>query len=134
MNTNDVIVRLRAFHAGRPLPRGTTKRTYVADNKDVLIVSFVKMGGESRPWGIAFGKPDADPKIVVVPEARNRDLVAGMVAKFAPVLLRHLRHPTQEGQELEGWENLDPLRQLWLPNDSHLDMLHHLAYAYARTT
>ena len=134
MNSNDVILRLRAFHAGHPLSRGTTKRTFVADNEDVLIVSFVKMGGESRPWGIAFGKAGTVPKVVVVPEARNRDLVAEMAVKFAPVLLRHLRHPSQGNPILDNWEYLKPIRQLWLPNESHLDMLHHLAYAYARTS
>lgn len=114
MNSNDAILRLRAFHAGRPLPRGATKRQFIADDEDVLIVSFVKMGGESRPWGIAFGKAGKIPKIVVAPEARNRDLVAQTSAAFAPALLRHLRHPSQGNPILDSWEYLKPIRQVWL--------------------
>lgn len=61
--------------------------------RDVLIVCFVRMGGESAPWGIVFGPPDKAPTILTVPEPRNRDFVAAMVARFAPALLKHLQHP-----------------------------------------
>src|SRR5262245_58791455 len=91
------------------------------------------MGGESRPWGIAYGHLHSEPTILIVPEGRNRDLVADMCAEFAPALLRHLRAPAYLVDEPTSWGDLDPLRQIWLPNGSHLDMLHHLAYAYTFT-
>jgi hypothetical protein len=91
------------------------------------------MGGESRPWGIAYGHADGEPTILWVPEGRNRDLVADICAQFAPVLLAHFRTPKYATPEPEEWQDLAPLRQLWLPNPSHLDMLHHLAYAYTFT-
>jgi hypothetical protein len=124
---------LRAFQQGRPLPKGETLHLAICDDPDVLVVAFVRMGGESRPWGIAFGRPDQQATILTVPEGRDRDLVADMCAGFAPVLLEHFRTPRYVLEEPAQWEDLAPLRQLWLPNGSHLDMLHHLAYAYART-
>jgi hypothetical protein len=56
-----------------------------------------------------------------------------MVASFAPVLLTHLRHPEHSGEGIEGPNHRLPLRQVWLPNPTHGDMLHHLAYAYTFT-
>jgi hypothetical protein len=87
------------------------------------------MGGESAPWGLAFGRPNKAPTILSVPEPRTRDDVAEMINRFAPVLLTHLHHP-QHSPFGPDPEQPVPLPQVWLPNDSHLEMLHHLAYAY----
>jgi hypothetical protein len=129
----DVYRQLKAFNAGKPIPNGESKRFHLVSDKDLMIVAFVRMGGESRPWGIAYGTPNKPPKLLSVPEARNRDLVAEMVVEFATALLKHLRHPSFSSTAVEQKSDLEPLRQVWLPNDSHLDMLHHLAFAYART-
>jgi hypothetical protein len=88
------------------------------------------MGGESRPWGVAYGHPGAAPTILSVPDGRKRDLVAAMVARFAPTLLHHLRDPVDVEEPPAGPEGLRPVRQVWLPNGTHLDMLQHLSYAY----
>lgn len=130
MNTLEIVRRLKAHHAGRPLPRGETRQVHPAADPDLLILSFVRMGGESRPWGIAFGRPDQEPTLLTVPDARKRDDVAAMAARFAPTLLRLLRCPTEVDDPPDTADDLDPIRQVWLPNPSHLDMLHHLAYAY----
>jgi hypothetical protein len=86
------------------------------------------MGGESAPWGIAWGNPDESGEYLAVPEPRNRDLVAEMVADFAPTLLEHFAHP--DYLDANSYQEL-PYPQLWLPNATHLDMLHHLEYSYA---
>lgn len=133
MNEREVIRRLKAFHKGRPLPRGETQHVHIAGDADVLIVAFVRMGGESRPWGIAYGHPGGRPTYLTVAEARNRDLVAEMAARFATVLLRHLRTPGYGSQDPASPDDLLPIRQVWLPNATHLDMLHHMAFAYTFT-
>src|SRR5437870_4708194 len=88
------------------------------------------MGGESAPWGIAHGLSGTKPTILTVPEGRNRTLVADMAAEFAPALLRHLRHPDYDRASPKSPDDIGTLRQLWLPNGTHLDMLHFIAYAY----
>lgn len=133
MMSREVVRRLRSFHEGRALPKGATKHLAVVDDPGLLVVAFLRMGGESRPWGIAWGHPGSDPETSWVPEGRNRDLVADMCAEFAPVLLEHFRTPGYASLEPAAWEDLAPIRQLWLPNPSHLEMLHHLAYAYTFT-
>src|SRR5437773_2070337 len=96
MTSHDVVRRLRAMAKGRPLPNGETLRVPKLGasviESNTLILAFVRMGGESTPWGVAFGHPGKRPEILTIPEARNRDAVADMMAAFAPVLLEHLYH------------------------------------------
>ena len=132
MQSDAVVRRLHAWHEGKPLPLYSTLHFPMAKDEDLLILAFVRMGGESAPWGVAVGNPGAEPTILNVPEARNRDMVADMVARLAPTLLRHFRHPEYGGRpDVEN--DLVPLRQLWVPNRSHLDLLHAIAYSYTFT-
>ena len=133
MSSREAVRRLQAYRDGKPLPRGETQRVHIVDDANLLIMAFVRMGGESRPWGIAFGTLGKTPKFLTVPEARNRDLVAEMVVEIGSNLLRNLRQAEHTGTELETWQDLAPLKQIWLPNSTHLDMLHHLAFAYCWT-
>jgi hypothetical protein len=96
-----------------------------------LIIAFVRMGGESAPWGVAFGPP-GKATVLTVPEPRHRDSVAEMMAKFAPSLLNHLQHPEHGGRWVESGDSLAE-RQVWLPNAAHLDMFQNLAYSYTFT-
>lgn len=134
MRPDEAVRRLQAWHAGKPLPAYSTRHFAIAANGDLLIVAFVRMGGESAPWGIVWGHPAETPRVLTVPEARNRDAVASMVAEFAPVLLDH--YVSALTHEWEGATERDKslsLRQLWMPNGSHVDMLHFLAYSYTFT-
>jgi hypothetical protein len=134
MRPDEAIRRLHAWHDGRPLTAYKTRHFAIANDEDLMILAFVRMGGESAPWGIVWGRPGQKPEIRIVPEARNRDAVAEMVSKFAPALLRHYWSPLTH-----NWTNASkrndglPLRQLWMPNGSHADMLHFLAYSYSFT-
>src|SRR4051812_15750055 len=91
------------------------------------------MGGESRPWGLAYGHPGELPTVLSVPDGRRRDDVAVIAAEFAETLLPHLRCPGWVGETPSEAADFLPLRQVWLPNASHLEMLDHLAYAYTFT-
>jgi hypothetical protein len=133
MRPDEVVRRLEAWAKGQPVPRYSTLHIPLPDNRDILLLSFLRMGGESAPWGICFGHPEESPTILTVPEARNRDLVSDMVARFGPVLLKHFFHPGYCSQAIAGPDDPRPTRQVWLPNASHLEMLHFLAYAYSFT-
>jgi hypothetical protein len=98
VKSRDVVRRLRAWQAGEPLPRHSTRHLSLAEDDDVLLVAFVRMGGEALPWGVAFAHPGDEPTVHVVPEARNRDEVAGMLAAFAPALLRILGQSSADTQ------------------------------------
>lgn len=130
----DTIRRLRAWHAGRPLPRGETLNVHVGDEDQILCISFVRMGGESLPWGVALGgASESQPHILTVPDPRNRDLVADMMAIVGRAVLEHFGHPRYVRDHDDG-PSIYEFRQIWVPNHTHLEMLHSLAFAYARTT
>lgn len=134
MRPDEAFRRIEAWHQGKPLPAYSTRHFAVAGNDDLLIVAFVRMGGESAPWGIVWGHPGSVPKILTVPEARNREAVAQMVAAFAPALLEHYWSPlTYDWDGVNRRDESIPLRQVWMPNASHIDMLHFLAYSYSFT-
>lgn len=133
MDSREVVRRLHAYAEDRAVPRGSTRHLAITPDNDALVIAFLRIGGESRPWAIAWGRPNHEPTIRSVPEGRNRDLVAAMCAEFAPDLLKLLRAPGFVANPPTGAEELNRLTQVWLPNDSHLDMLHHLAYAYTFT-
>lgn len=84
MRPDQAVKRLQAWCQGKPLPAYSTRHFAIAGDSDLLIVAFLRMGGESAPWGIAWGYPGKAPRILTVPEARNREAVAQMVATFAP--------------------------------------------------
>ncbi|MCC6651028.1 MAG: hypothetical protein IT348_07765, partial [Candidatus Eisenbacteria bacterium] len=133
MNGREAVARLEAFRSGKPLPCGETLHLSIVDDRDLLMLAFVRMGGESGPWAIGYGAPGKKPTLLCVPEPRNRDLTAAMVAEFAPALLEHLRHPEHAADAPAEPRHGLPARQIWLPNDGHIEMLHHLAYAYTFT-
>lgn len=134
MRPDEAVRRLQSWHAGRPLVAYETRHFAIVNDEDLLIVAFVRMGGESAPWGVTWGHPGEKPKVLAVPEARNREAVAAMMAKFAPVLLEHYWSPaTYDWRGATQRDRNLSLRQVWMPNESHIDMLHFLAYSYTFT-
>jgi hypothetical protein len=132
MTTDEVVRRLRAFELGRPVRRGETLRVTRLPDEQVMILAFVKMGGESAPWGLAYACPGKKPSFLTIPEPRTRDDVAEMVLEFSETLLKFLHHPQFSAFGPDPKTRVPPF-QVWLPNPSHLEMLHYLAYAYTFT-
>jgi len=129
MAMREVVRRLRAFEARSPLPRYSTSHVFISD--EALVVAFVRMAGESRPWGVAYGKPGAEPKILSVPDGRDRDDISEMLSEFGEDLLTHMR---AEGFTFKPVTKTDlPLDnppQIWVPGPSHLEMLHFISYGF----
>lgn len=126
MNDFDAVSRLRAWCAGRPLPVGTTIPWARPAAAQTFVVAFVRMAGETSPWGIAWGTPDRRPSVASVPDPRRADDVRAMALRFGRDLLRSLGHPAHDVQ-------LDVSRAaLVVPGASHVEMFHQLEYRYAR--
>lgn len=98
-----------------------------------MVVAFVRMAGESRPWGIAWGTVGSEPRIESVPDGRVRDDVAVLCSAFAEDLLEHLRVHNWTFDPVPQKPELGDLRQVWLPNGQHIAMLHQLSYTYSQT-
>lgn len=131
LTSRTIVRRLRAWHLGEPLTRGQTIHTATAEPADRFVLAFVKIGGETRPWGVVWKQGTKASQFRFVPEPRTRADVEAMVSELGPLLAEHLRHPAYVQQPAGSADELAPLRQIWVPNGSHADMLHHLAYSYA---
>ena len=75
MKGHEAVMRLAAFAQGKPLPHGETlhvpKSGKGVQPAEIMVVAFVRMGGESAPWGVAFGPPDGKPTVLSVAEPRT---------------------------------------------------------------
>lgn len=125
--------KLQAWQVGHPLSRYDTIHHAIMPPNQTLIVAFVRMAGESRPWGIAWGTAGSEPRVESVPDGRVRDDVAGLCATFAEDLLEHLRVHNWTFDPVPQKPELGDLRQVWLPNGQHIAMLHQLSYTYSQT-
>jgi hypothetical protein len=132
-NRRDITRKLRAWEAGQPIARYATLHHELVDPQRVLVVAFVRMAGESRPWGIAWGPIGAAPRIESVPDGRVRDDVAVMCAEFAEELLGHLRVHNWTYDPAGKDDTRDQFRQVWLANGQHVGMLHQMSYTYSQT-
>ena len=88
------------------------------------------MGGESTPWGISVGSPHTKPALFTVADPREPQARAKMISEFANFLLKYFCHPRLSASE-SALQAGAPIKQLWIPDPSHLDLLHQIAYGYA---
>jgi len=132
MSTRDIVRQLEATKISQPIPRYSTLHVRLVDNP--LMVAFVRMAGESRPWGIAYGRlNDSAPRIVTAGDGRNREAVAEICEEFGVALLQYARAEGYTFNPITK-DNLDTmdLPQIWVPGERHVEMFHHLEYAYWR--
>jgi len=121
--------RILAYVAGHPLPLLERLPIQITGAEHRMSVAFVRMAGESSPWAIGWRIGDGAPRILSVPEPRNRDLVAAMVADFGDALTQHLAI----GEEVDDETEADgPARQIWIGGSTDLEMLHFIALRFAR--
>jgi hypothetical protein len=133
VRTADVLRRIEAWRTGVPAPVCESLPWPRAANADRLIVAFVRMAGEARPWGIAAGRPGEAPTILTAAEPRDAGELARLAVDFGKILLPHLPHPDHTTDaEKEGVAEIAPQRQLWMPGSTHVEMLHLLDYRFSR--
>lgn len=89
------------------------------------------MSGETRPWGVAFGTEESGPKIYSVVDGRDREQIQSMLEEFSIDLVNYFQVENFTFDPISK-ENLhaDNPPQIWLPNSSHIDMLHFINYMY----
>jgi hypothetical protein len=129
MSVRTVAQKLQAWDVGAPVPRYETLHHAVVPPDQAMVVAFVRMAGESRPWGVV----GAEPRIESVPDGRVRDDVSVLCADLAEDLLAHLRVHNWTYDPVGEGAAPNELRQVWLPNGQHLAMLHQLNYTYSQT-
>jgi hypothetical protein len=133
MKLADVMQRIEAWRRGAPGPLGETLPWPRVDAADRLIVAFVRMAGEARPWGVIVGHPGEEPAIITVPEPRDAAELARIALAFAKIVLPHLPNPEHVSEaEKADIAGVATRRQLWMPGATHVEMLHLLDYRFSR--
>lgn len=124
-----VIRKIRAFEASKAIPKFSTIHAFLADAPAFL--SFVRMSGETRPWGIAFGTEATGPKIYNAIDGRNFSQIQKIIEDFAMDLVEYFRVENFTFDPITK-ENLplDNPPQIWVPNSSHVDMFHFINYMF----
>ena len=130
MTIRGVRRKLEAFQQGGPIPILKTKVTRI--NGNPIVLAFVRMAGENRPWGIAYGRAqDVTPNFLSVPDPRSREAVQEMMEKFANWFLTEAGvHGFAQNPIDSASTELADLPQIWLPGPSHVSMLHFIQYQY----
>jgi hypothetical protein len=132
MSTRDVVRQLHAAKVSNPVARYSTLHLRTVENP--FMVAFVRMAGESRPWGIVFGRLlDKAPKVLTAGDGRNREAVSQICEEFGTALLQYCRAEGHTFNPITK-DNIEPseLPQIWVPGARHVEMFHHLEYAFWR--
>ena len=132
MGIRNIRRKLAALDAGGPLPIYKTQLTRVTANP--IIVSFVRMSGETRPFGIAYGKADQrEPYFLNVADPRRRADVATMLEEFATWILEQTRVVAFSAVPLLAEKaDANDLTQIWMLGKTHVDMLHFFQYEHQK--
>jgi len=132
VSTRELVRQLRAVEAGGPIARYSTRHTRQMSNP--MMVAFVRMAGESRPWGIVYGRlKEKSPTFLTAPDGRNRLDVSEICEEFGQVMLAymHAESATFSPMTKDNADDLE-LPQIWLPGPRHIEMFHYLEYSFFR--
>jgi len=132
MSLREIVLQLKAVEASQPVPRYSSLHIRQAENP--FMVAFVRMAGESRPWGIVYGRlRDKAPRILTAGDGRNREAVSQICEEFGVAMLQYCRAEGHSFNPITK-DNIDPeeLPQIWVPGERHIEMLHYLEYAFWR--
>jgi hypothetical protein len=122
MSEFKLIKKLSAFQQGRPVELTEKLSTIKSPDNSVFSLAFVRMGGESIPWGIALKIPGKEPEYFICPDPRKRTELSKTITEFGERILFHFNKIIHKDSP-----------QIWLANPSHLDMLHFIALRYLWT-
>lgn len=133
MTIRNVRRKLDAFQQGGPIPVFKSRVTRI--NGNPIVVAFVRMAGENRPWGIAYGHAqDKHPNLLSVPDPRAREAVQEMMEKFASWFLTEAGvHGFSQNPVDPATTELADLPQIWMPGPTHVSMLHFIQYQYQKS-
>ncbi|OII65717.1 hypothetical protein BJP40_16095 [Streptomyces sp. CC53] len=89
MSLISTLARLEAVEAGRARPLATVRHRHVSD-RPLVLVPLTTAGEAGAPLGALVGSDPAAPRLLVVPQPRDRDLRFAFLADLAEEVLPHL--------------------------------------------
>lgn len=120
MSTLTALAQLRAVRDGVAQPITTVRHCHLAPNP--LVIVPLRLAGEAAaPLGAVVGTDPGHPRLLVVPQPRNRDLRFSFAAELAEVLLPYIEGfgkttETVERKSGEPYERCLEAPQILVPN------------------
>ncbi|MCY0946409.1 hypothetical protein [Streptomyces antarcticus] len=89
MSLLNTLARLQAVRAGRAQPLATVRHRHLA-GRPLVLVPLTTAGEAGAPLGALVGTDPAEPRLLVVPQPRDRDLRWAFLADLADVVLPYV--------------------------------------------
>ncbi|MEU9980140.1 hypothetical protein [Streptomyces sp. NPDC050856] len=106
MSLISTLARLEAVEAGRAQPLATVRHRHLSE-RPLVFVPLTTAGEAGAPLGALVGTDPAEPRLLVVPQPRDRDLRFAFLAQLAEVVLPYLEEYTDRVEAAERNET-DP--------------------------
>ncbi|MDT0377791.1 hypothetical protein RM572_03250 [Streptomyces sp. DSM 42041] len=126
MSLIGALARMEAVAAGRAQPAATVRHRHLAE-RPMVLVPLTTAGEAGAPLGALVGTDRDAPRLLVVPQPRDRDLRFAFLAALAEVVLPHLESAQDEVEHEErGGEETElcaDAPQLIVPNGPGVDFV-----------
>ncbi|MFV0129758.1 hypothetical protein ACLGI4_18970 [Streptomyces sp. HMX112] len=106
MSLISTLARLEAVESGRAQPLATVRHRHLSE-RPLVFVPLTTAGEAGAPLGALVGTDPAEPRLLVVPQPRDRDLRFAFLAQLAEVVLPYLEEYTDRVEAAERNET-DP--------------------------
>ncbi|MGW5736054.1 MULTISPECIES: hypothetical protein [Streptomyces] len=106
MSLIDNLARLEAVATGRAQPRATVRHRHLSQ-RPLVLVPLITAGEAGAPLGALVGTERTSPRILVVPQPRDRDLRFTFLAQLADTVLEYVDSFTDDVEAAERNET-DP--------------------------
>ncbi|RBQ15043.1 hypothetical protein DP939_37200 [Spongiactinospora rosea] len=94
-------LKARARHEGRARPAATVRHVHLSDRPMVFVP--LRMAGEAAaPLGAMVGCDPAEPRLLVVPQPRDRGLRFAFAAELASVMVPYIERYAADSEEIEA--------------------------------
>jgi hypothetical protein len=103
MSLITTLARLEAIRAGRAQPAATVRHRHLAE-RPLVLVPLTTAGEAGAPLGALVGCDRDEPRLLVVPQPRDRDLRSAFLAELADVVLPYVESFADDVELVEGKE------------------------------
>ncbi|MEU9066438.1 hypothetical protein AB0D60_06005 [Streptomyces sp. NPDC048306] len=106
MSLITTLARLEAVRTGRAQPAATVRHRHLSD-RPLVFVPLITAGEAGAPLGALVGTDRDAPRLLVVPQPRDRDLRFAFLAELADIVLPHVEAYAERVEAAERTET-DP--------------------------
>lgn len=103
MSLISVLARAEAAESGRAAPLATVRHRHLAE-RPLVLVPLTTAGEDAAPLGALVGTDRGAPRLLTVPQPRDRELRSAFLAALAEEVLPHIESAADEAEYVERKE------------------------------